>query len=144
MEPPTPHNLAPSANQADSVSPAELVSPPQAHSRAKPGRSPPGRLPVRIRQARLELPSAPTRATLHRFLRGPRQQLSEATSLASAARSTSLLSSSTTRPRIIACSNLSGIRRRILSESGSPVCRPERDWASQWANLLDKILLVRN
>src|SRR6266851_3160260 len=116
------------------VNQEELVSPAQAGSRARAGRSPPDQPLAQILPQRSGILSEPTKAMpcpiLLRFLRGTRQRSSAATSSVSAARSTSLPSSSTTRPKIIAYSNSSGIPRRTTLEWDNQACRRERDWAS--------------
>ncbi len=90
-----------------------------------------------------EIPSALTKAMARRirlrFLRGTRQRSSAATLSVWAARSTSPPSSSTTKPRTIACLNSFGIPRKTISELGNRACRRERDWASLLASNQGKI-----
>src|SRR6266851_2184077 len=90
------------------VNSVQLASLAQACSRARAGRSPPDQPLARIHRPPLELPSGPTPATarpiLLRFLWAIHQRSSAATSSAYGARSTSLPSSCTIEPKIMASS----------------------------------------
>src|SRR6266704_64774 len=126
-----------------SVKQGELVSPTRADSRAKLGRSLPEQPPAQILHPPSGIRSEPTRAMARRirlrFLRGTRQRSSAGTLSVWAARSTSPPSSSTTKPRTIACLNSFGIPRKTISELGNPACRRERDWASLLASNPGKV-----